>query len=86
MTVSDSNEGGNAQFIELSGKTLLRILTEDEPNPRQLAEVGVNNESILRVNRQGDIELRHRDRWDLIGGLLGDFEARVRQETGLDWA
>jgi hypothetical protein len=86
MTVSDSNEGGNAQFIELSGKTLLRILTEDEPNPRQLAEVGVNNESILRVNRQGDIELRRRDRWDLIGGLLGDFEARVREETGLDWA
>ena len=86
MTVSESNEGGNAQFIELSGKTLLRILTENEPDPRELAEVGVNDQSILRVNRQGDIELRRRDRWDLIGGLLGDFEARVRQETGLDWA
>ena len=86
MTVSDSNEGVNAQFIELSGKTLLRILTEDEPNPHDLAEVGVNDQSILRVNRQGDIELRRRDCWDLIGGLLGDFEARVCQETGLDWA
>ena len=86
MTVSESNEGGNAQFIELSGKTLLRILTENEPDPRELAEVGVNDQSILRVNRQGDIELRRRDRWDLIGGLLGDFEARVREETGLDWA
>ena len=86
MTVTDSNEGVNAQFIELSGKTLLCILTEDEPNPHDLAEVGVNDQSILRVNRQGDIELRRRDHWDLIGGLLGDFEARVRQETGLDWA
>ena len=86
MSVSESNEGVNAEFIELSGKTLLRILTDNEPNPRQLAEVGVNEESLLRVNRQGDIELRRRDRWDLIGGLLGDFEARVRQETGLDWA
>jgi hypothetical protein len=86
MNGSESNEGGNAQFIELSGKTLLRILTDNEPDPRELAEVGVEDQSILRVNRQGDIELRRRDRWDLIGGLLGDFEARVRGETGLDWA
>ena len=86
MAASASNEGVNAQFIELSGKTLLRLLTDNEPNPRELAEVGVNDRSILRVNRQGDIELRRHDRWDLIGGLLGDFEARVRQETGLDWA
>lgn len=86
MSASESNEGVNAQFIELSGKTLLRILIDNEPNPRELAEVGVNDQSILRVNRQGDIELRRRDRWDLIGGLLGDFEARVREETGLDWA
>jgi hypothetical protein len=86
MAASESNEGVNAQFIELSGETLLRILTDNEPDPRELAEVGVNDQSILRVNRQGDIELRRRDRWDLIGGLLGDFEARVREETGLDWA
>ena len=25
------------------------------------------------------------DRWDLIGGLLGDFEHRVKKSTGLDW-
>jgi hypothetical protein len=86
MNGSESNEGVNAQFIELSGKTLLRILTDNEPDPRELAEVGVDEESILRVNRQGDIELRRHSRWDLIGGLLGDFEARVRGETGLDWA
>jgi hypothetical protein len=51
-----------------------------------LADVGVHNESVVRINRQGDIELRRTDGWDLIGGLLGDFEHRVRRETGLDWA
>jgi len=86
MTASESNERAEMQFIEMSGKTLLGVLTEGEPSPGDLAEVGVNEQSIVRVNRQGDIELRRRDRWDVIGGLLGDFEGRVQQETGLDWA
>jgi hypothetical protein len=73
-------------FIEMSGKQLLRIITEDGPSPEELAAVGVTDHSLVRVNRQGDIELRRRDRWDVIGGLLGDFEGRVKQETGLDWA
>ena len=86
MAASESSEGVNAQFIEMSGETLLRILSQDEHSPNDLAEVGVNEESIIRVNRQGDIELRRHDRWDVIGGLLGAFEARVKEETGLDWA
>ncbi|MGI6416035.1 MAG: hypothetical protein ACOX1P_10225 [Thermoguttaceae bacterium] len=74
-------------FIEMSGKTLLRIVSRDgdEPSPEELGEVGVKEESIVRINRQGDIELRRTSGWDLIGGLLGDFEGRVREETGLDW-
>ena len=86
MAASQSSEGANAQFIEMLGKTLLRILTEQEPSRDDLAEAGVDDESIIRVNRQGDIEVRRHDRWDLIGGLLGDFADRVREETGLDWA
>lgn len=74
------------EFIELTGKVLLRILTDGEPSPEELAKVGLREDSIVRVNRQGDIELRRRDRWDVIGGLLGDFEHRLRRETGLDWA
>ena len=73
-------------FIEMSGKTLLRLVTEGGPSPDELAEVGVTGKSIVRVNQQGDIELRRRDRWDVIGGLLGGFEERVKRETGLDWA
>ena len=73
-------------FIEMSGKTLLRLVTEGGPSPDELADVGVTQKSIVRVNHEGDIELRRRDRWDVIGGLLGDFEQRVKKETGLDWA
>ncbi len=73
------------QFIEMSGKTLLRIVREEGPSPAELAEVGVNEESVVRINRQGDIEIRRPDRWDVIGGLLGDYEHRVKRETGLDW-
>jgi len=73
-------------FIEMSGHTLLRLVTEGGPSPDELAEVGVTGKSIVRVNHEGDIELRRRDRWDVIGGLLGEFEERVKKETGLDWA
>ena len=74
------------QFIEMSGKTLLHLAKEEGPSPDELAQVGVKNDSVVRVNRQGDIELRREDGWDLIGGLLGDFEHRVKRETGMDWA
>jgi hypothetical protein len=74
------------QFIELLGKTLKQIASEDEFETHELAKMGVTDDSVIRINRQGDIELRRRDRWDVIGGLLGDFEQRVRQESGLDWA
>lgn len=84
MAASEVND--QARFIEMTGRTLLRVLSDECPGPSELAEVGVSDESIVRVNRQGDIEIRRADRWDVIGGLLGDYESRVRQETGLDWA
>ncbi len=74
------------KFIEMTGRTLLRVVSENEISPEQLRECGVREESLVRVNPQGDIELRRHDRWDVIGGLLGEFDARVRHETGLDWA
>jgi len=80
------NEHEDIRFIEMSGKTLLEIVREHGPSPAELTEVGVTEESMIRVNRQGDIEIRRNDRWDVIGGLLGDFEDRVKEATGLDWA
>ena len=73
-------------FIEMSGKTLRRIVSEDEFQTVELEHVGVSDESMIRINRQGDIEIRRQNTWDVIGGLLGDFDHRVRRETGLDWA
>lgn len=74
------------QFIEMSGKTLLKLLRDDEVSLADLRQVGLNDESIIRVNRQGDIEIRLPHGWEVIGGLLGNYEERIRRNTGLDWA
>jgi len=74
------------RFIEMSGKTLRRVISDDEFSPEQLAQIGVSDDSVVRVNRQGDIEIRRAASWDVVGGLLGNFEERIKQETGLDWA
>lgn len=73
-------------FIEMDGATLERIVVDDELHVGGLAEAGVEDNTIVRVNRQGDIEVRRAEGWDVIGGLLGDFAERVRKETGLDWS
>jgi len=73
------------QFIEMTGKTLQRVVRDDELHPNELAALGLCDESVVRINRQGDIEFRRSNRWDLIGGLLGEFEERIKNETGLDW-
>jgi hypothetical protein len=74
------------KFIEMTGKSLKRLIVQDELHLGSLEETGVEDDTIVRVNQQGDIEIRRRDRWDVIGGLLGNFEQRMKDETGLDWA
>jgi hypothetical protein len=73
-------------FIEMTGATLERIIADDELHQGDLQEAGVVDQAIVRVNRQGDIEVRRPTGWDVIGGLLGEFDERIRRETGLDWA
>lgn len=72
------------KFIEMSGKTLLKLASPEEANG--LHQAGITDHSLVRINRQGDIEVRHKSEWGIVGGLIGDFEARVRKATGLDWA
>jgi hypothetical protein len=74
------------RFIEMTGKTLRRLIASDELHAGDLASTGVDDDTIVRINRQGDIEVRRTDRWDVIGGLLGNYEQRIKSETGLDWA
>ncbi|MFV2069520.1 MAG: hypothetical protein ACC645_21355 [Pirellulales bacterium] len=73
-------------FIEMTGKMLTSIISPDEISPEELRSAGVTDESIVRVNKQGDIEVRRANGWDVVGGLLGEFDRRLKQETGCDWA
>jgi hypothetical protein len=72
-------------FVEMTGKTLAQIVNQGELREADMAAAGIREETIVRVNAQGDIEVRRRDGWDVVGGLLGDYEERVRRISGLDW-
>ncbi len=74
------------KFIEMTGRSLAVIAKDDELHVQDLPAAGVLEHTVVRVNQQGDIEVRLKDGWDVIGGLLGNFEERVRKETGLNWA
>jgi hypothetical protein len=72
------------KFIEMSGKTLLKLVNQEEMEALKLA--GITEHSLVRVNLQGDVEVRQRAGWGIIGGMLGDYEARIKKTTGLEWA
>lgn len=74
------------RFIEMTGQKLKELVSDDELHIGDLSSAGVLDDTIVRVNEQGDIEVRRADRWDIIGGLLGNYEQRMRSHTGLDWA
>lgn len=74
------------RFIEITGKSLAKIISDDEISVHDLRRAGVDDDTIVRINLQGDIEVRRPDRWDVIGGLLGNFEERIRKGTGTTWA
>ncbi|MAT68881.1 MAG: hypothetical protein CMJ58_05100 [Planctomycetaceae bacterium] len=73
-------------FIELTGAMLREMLHDDELSADELDQAKVGEDTIVRVNHEGDIEVRRHDGWEVIGGLLGGFEERLRKATGLDWA
>ena len=74
------------QFIEIPGKKLKEIVSAEEVSPEELANVGLTDYCVVRINRQGDIEVRRSAGWEVIGGLIGDFEHRLHDETGMEWA
>ena len=77
--------GDAMNFIEMSGKTLRQVVNEGELPEGAFEAAGIEEHTVVRINKQGDIEVRRPDSWDLVGGLIGDFETRVKSSTGLDW-
>lgn len=73
-------------FIEMTGATLDRVLVEDELHVEDLQAAGITDTTIVRVNHEGDIEVRRPEGWDVVGGLIGEFEDRLKRESGLNWA
>lgn len=71
------------QFVEISGAVLFELADQDQVP--QLRAAGVTDQSKMRINRQGDIEMLHHGAWTVIGGLLGDFEHRIKRITGHAW-
>ena len=76
----------NLKFIELTGGASMKMLGPNEVKPEALRAAGLTDKCFVRVNQQGDIEVRRHDRWDVIGGLLGDFDHRLKKASGLEWA
>ncbi len=76
---------GGMKFIEMTGAVLEQIINDGEIHSSDLQAAGVKPDSIVRINQQGDIEIRRSNKWDVIGGLLGSFEERIKKTTGLDW-
>ena len=73
------------KFIELTGESLEQIIDDGELHVSDLKNAGVENSTIVRINQQGDIEVRRPGKWSVVGGLLGNFEERLRETTGYDW-
>lgn len=73
------------KFIELTGGMLAEIVDNGELHTEDLRVAGVHENSIIRINQHGDIEVRRPHKWDVIGGLLGNFDDRLREKTGFDW-
>ena len=74
------------KFIELTGRQLEVVIDDGELHSAGFDAAGVSPDSIVRVNRQGDVEVRRPNKWAVVGGLLGNFEERIREITGFDWA
>ena len=74
------------KFVEMTGRSLVCIVSDDEISAADLATAGVTDETVVRVNQHGDIEIRRSEGWDVIGGLRGNYEERIYRQTGRKWA
>ena len=74
------------KFIEMNGRALFSLLEPGELSPEAIRRAGLTDTCLVRVNQQGDIEVRRHDRWDVIGGLTGNFGPRAEAASGRTWS
>jgi len=74
------------KFVEMTGRTLSVLITEGELQTSDLETAGISADTIVRINEQGDIEVRRPAGWDVVGGLIGEYKDRIRHVTGMEWA
>jgi hypothetical protein len=74
------------KFVEMTGKSLARLINDGELHAEDLSSAGIQDDTIVRVNEQGDIEVRRSHGWDVVGGLIGEYKDRIRRIIKLDWA
>lgn len=73
------------KFVEMTGGTLAVLINEGELHANDLETAGISVDTIVRVNEQGDIEVRRSAGWDVVGGLIGEYRDRIRHVTGMEW-
>ena len=66
------------KFVEITGETLTQIINDDEVHADDLVTAGVTPQSIVRINEQGDVEVRRPTQWEIVGGLLGNTKSVSR--------
>ncbi len=74
------------KFVEMTGRSLAQLINDGELHAQDLESAGILDDTIVRVNEQGDIEVRRPKGWDVVGGLLGEYRERIRRITGMEWA
>jgi hypothetical protein len=74
------------KFVEMTGKRLAELINDGELHAADLESAGITSDTIVRINEQGDIEVRRTTCWDVVGGLLGEYRERIRRITGMEWA
>ena len=77
----------SSQVQTLSARLARRLKRESRP---VLRELGAPTEPLKDSQEFSEVpfdrfEVRRPDRWDIIGGLLGDYVERIKRQTGLDW-
>ena len=70
------------KFIEMTGKSLKAIVKDDELHVKDLPAAGVQDDTVVRVNQHGDIEVRLAPRLGCDWWIARQFRRTDSQRNG----